>query len=214
MNGWNKFFLAAAVVVSLAACKPAKPDGKKAGGQSNPVENGTSHASSPAADTTSAVSDDAAPASKNLHSLSGVVTSTRSYCGGAAPSEAMLQKFRMPIPVSGMKFHLRKGNTNDLSAKIIGTCTTDAEGKFSIQLPDGEYCLINDERVRMPDEKQLTANTSLHYGEECQAEWILQCDASFVISGKDLTLDTLRYHERCFVSYLSPCIRYTGPMPP
>ena len=149
-----------------------------------------------------------------LFNVSGKVTHTSAYCGGAAPTEEMMNEYRKDKPYAGKIFYVRKGNTNTLKAKIILSFKADADGKFSFQLPPGIYSIIQEPQVKEMNMKNYNKKGSLQADASCLKNWWLKPYYILEIKDKDVTGLHFKFHHPCFVSDDIPCIRYTGPMPP
>lgn len=189
-------FLLITLVLCLASCKPPNAvdhgnNGSNSGSNGNAGSNGGG----------------------KEYTVSGNVMLTRSYCGGAAPSQEMLDNLRIPIPFEGLKVHARQGTANDLKKPLLRTTTTDANGNYSFQLPAGEYCIIYDERAKLPDTKNFEAS-HLIYDQECFVEWVKACDATVKVTDANVSAPSFTLRQPCMKSYYSNCIRYQGPYPP
>jgi hypothetical protein len=77
-----------------------------------------------------------------FYKVSGTVTATYSYCGGARPSDEMLAELNRPKPMAEKKLFVKAGNSNSKNEAIIKSFNTDAYGRFNIELPKGTYCII------------------------------------------------------------------------
>ena len=147
------------------------------------------------------------------HKVTGQVMHTRAYCGGAAPSEQMLERYRTPLPLPSLTLYVRSGRTNVISRAVLDSATTDAEGRFTFLLPAGEYCIITKARIKTPKAANYDANM-FEIIEECIDEWIVTCDATFSVADQDVEGLGLQLHKECFKEEFNPCIHYIGPMPP
>lgn len=147
------------------------------------------------------------------HKVSGQVMHTRAYCGGAAPSEQMLNSYRTPTPLPSLKLYLRGGRTNIVTRPVIDSTMTDAEGRFTFNVPNGEYCILTKSRIKPPVAANYDSNT-FEIVEDCIDEWIVVCDATFSVADQDVEGLGLTLHKECFKEDFNPCIRYIGPMPP
>lgn len=184
----HRGFISALIICSLAlsACKPSQTG-----------------------ETSNAVTTLQGP----KHKVTGQVMHTRAYCGGAAPSDEMLQRYRTPLPLPGLKIYLRSGRTNVITRPLLDSTTTDAEGRFTFNLPNGEYCIITKARIKPPVAANYDSNT-YEIVEDCIDEWIVHCDATFSVEDQDVAGLGVQLHKECFKEEFNPCIRYTGPMPP
>lgn len=147
------------------------------------------------------------------YKVTGQVMYTKAYCGGAAPSEEMLEQYRTPMPLADLKLHVRKGSSNTLGQSPVQTVQTDGEGRFTFTLPPGEYCLITDDRLKKPDPNSFKPGAQ-QIDIACSDAWIVKCDHTFVIKDADLKDIALNFHRRCFLQTFNPCVHYDGPLPP
>ena len=105
--------------------------------------------------------------------FSGVVSHTRSYCGGAAPPESLLEKLRTPEPYVQQKLVWKDSVTGTTYA-----FTTLADGSFNLRIPAGTYFLYHDRRP------EKTASD--YYDPNCPA-WLQTVLATVRISGSTFT---------------------------
>lgn len=146
--------------------------------------------------------------------ISGKVTQTSTYCGGAEPSEEILAEYSKAKPYNGKTFYVRKGNTNTLKGKIILSFKADENGKFSFQLPPGIYSIIQETQVKEIKTMDYKKNGSLPADPICLKNWWVKPYYILEIKDKDVIDLHFKFHHPCFVSGDIPCIQYTGPMPP
>ena len=66
--------------------------------------------------------------------VSILVTSTQSYCGGARPTDEMMQELNTPKPLPEKKLYIRKGKENSLKEPIIKEVVTNAAGKIDLKI--------------------------------------------------------------------------------
>src|SRR5687768_11984069 len=85
------------------------------------------------------------------HSFSGLVTQTSSYCGGARPSEEILEEYNKPKPYIGKVLHVREGKDNVSGGKVVLRIVTNDSGYFSGSLPPGSYCIVQEEQLKPLD---------------------------------------------------------------
>jgi hypothetical protein len=149
-----------------------------------------------------------------LFQLSGQFLIHQPHCGGRAPRE---DKLKQATPYRNKQFVVKKGASNQEDTTVVASFSTDEEGKFSIQLPKGSYCLLKaDKNQAYADfygEKQ--SPTGQYYQakeEECFKDWWTKCELTLVLEA-DTLLPTLKLYNRCFTGENS-CMQYTGPLPP
>ncbi|HEV7230798.1 MAG TPA: hypothetical protein VGO45_05690 [Bacteroidia bacterium] len=149
------------------------------------------------------------------YTVSGTITQTHSYCGGARPSDEMLARLNTPAPYAGKKLYIRYGNQNSSKKKIIRIISADSAGHFKIQLPSGTYCIIQDEQIKRLDiehfKKQETEYLKLD--ENCLKNWWSQCFTTFEVKSENKTNLNINFNFPCFTGG-TPCMQYTGPLPP
>ena len=149
--------------------------------------------------------------------VSGNVTQTNSYCGGARPSDEMLAQIATPRPFPNKKFHVIKGETNTAAHQILLSFTSDSVGNFSFQVAPGTYAIIVDEQAQAADAKKYTSQV-VKMDEACFKDWwakpyyLLEVPAT----SQNTTIKGLNFefHHRCFIKYDIPCLQYDGPLPP
>ena len=145
--------------------------------------------------------------------VTGHITIVKPYCGGAAPSKEILAESRKAQPYAKQALLVRKGKTNALSTGLVTRAVTDANGDFSLQLPDGDYCivLVEKENARAAD---FNANGYMVIDEKCDSKWLTQCEMSFTVANKNVSGLRLGLEKKCMLNTMSPCITYDGPLPP
>ena len=120
--------------------------------------------------------------------ISGTVTETHQYCGGANPSEEILEAVRRPRPLAKFELYVRSGSANALASPVVLKFSSDANGNFQSALPEGEYCIIEagkKDALKVPDfteENRRLAKTdpsAIPYSltsPKCLTEWWHTCD--------------------------------------
>ena len=143
------------------------------------------------------------------------VTETRHYCGGAAPSEDILQQLATPNPKINFSLHVRPGSSNDFEAKAISAMTNE-QGMANFELEAGSYCLVLDEKKDEPKAENYQAQF-LQIDTECLPQWGQKCELSFTVNedGSVTPADLeLKLVKRCHLNTYSPCVIWDGPIPP
>ena len=146
--------------------------------------------------------------------VKGKVTQTWSYCGGAAPSEEMLEEARRPRPYEGKVFYIRKGKINSLKEPMILSFTVSAAGTFSFQLPAGVYSIIQDTQLKALNFNDYNVDANKYADKDCLKKWWAQAYYVLEIKDKNITNLNFEFHHACFVDSDIPCLQYVGPMPP
>lgn len=140
--------------------------------------------------------------------VSGSVTQTFTYCGGAAPPPELLQEMSTPSPARELKLFVRNGSVN--GGKIIDSVVTDSAGHFSFSLPPGTYCIVEapkKPKLVIPQNDKYTT-----WDADCLKKQWQTCDAQVIVKDKEVSDLAINFHRPC--SFLKPCASYTGPMPP
>lgn len=152
------------------------------------------------------------------YTVSGNITYTSDYCGGAYPSESMLLRLATPSPYPEKVLYIRKASHNDLDQPILYTLITDSLGNFSADLPTGNYCLIDEFRKDRTLLDKLNNKDSTNYlrvpDPKCLDDWFNNCLYGFTVSNYPIMTIQLNVHRACFRPEGVPCISYIGPMPP
>lgn len=154
------------------------------------------------------------PAKKSKTCLiSGLVEQTSSYCGGARPSQQILERLATPTAYPNKIFYIRRGKINCAEAKIITSFTTDSSGKFSISLKPGTYSIIVEDQLNPVDpNKYVNENQQVDW--QCLDEWWTKPYYLLVVKNKNINDLNFVFHHRCFITSDIPCITYKGPLPP
>jgi hypothetical protein len=164
----------------------------------------------------STVTPKAAKKTSKQKDVSGLITQTHAYCGGARPTEEVLKRLQTPAPFPGKKIYIRCGNENTTKKKIIRTVTADSTGHFSIKLPPGTYCIIQEEQVKKldPDHFLKKETAELKLKKNCLEKWWSTCYQTFEVKATDSHVPlNVNFHFPCFTEGI-PCMQYSGPLPP
>jgi len=150
--------------------------------------------------------------------VSGFVTHSNSYCGGARPTDAILLEITSPKPSPNATFYVRKGKFNDVGEEVFWTFSTDENGNFSFKLPPGDYVILEKNRVDSLYYKQVLKTYSKESDSysavdtSCLNNWLKGSLAQITITDKDLENINWNIHKACWTD--APCIHYKGPYPP
>lgn len=149
-------------------------------------------------------------------SVSGTVTQTRNYCGGARPSDEIINQLRTPRPVSGKKIYIKKGEVNSPDSKVILTLRTDANGNFKAKLRPGKYLVVDSLKKDMTHYNMLLKtykNQTASYepiDTTCLKEWFATPAGTFEViqtGAKDININFL------ITCRDVPCAGFRGPYP-
>jgi hypothetical protein len=147
---------------------------------------------------------------KPKYTVTGSIMETRSYCGGAEPSPELLAICNTPHGISMGKLYVKKGSFNKERADILDSICADKNGNFSINLPSGTYCLVEDWKAipfDLPLNSEIQTVDSLCYRNSYDA-----CDYQLTVSDKNIDSVKVVFHRTC--AWNKPCIQYHGPLPP
>jgi hypothetical protein len=143
-------------------------------------------------------------APKKKHKVTGLVTQTRSQCGGMRSAKG---DDRSPKPLANKKLIVRKGNSNSQKSKIVAEITTNEEGKFELDLPAGTYSFVGEEKTKFV----LPANDKFNtYDADCLKKEFAKSDGLLTVKDGENKVE-INFHSHCF--YKKPCLTYTGPLP-
>jgi hypothetical protein len=146
------------------------------------------------------------------HEITGVIQIHQPYCGGARPTEEMMQGTNSPV--SETTFYIKKGTTHNRSESVYKTVKTKEDGTFSIRLPQGEYVMLSEQKLLSFEEyKKATEirSTYMEYlGDDCSR--LNHESADFLLKVSKDSSVVFTYKSRCQVG-TNPCYRYIGPKP-
>lgn len=152
-----------------------------------------------------------------MFNVSGKIEKTGAYCGGAKPTQEIIEQLQTPKPVANTTFYIRNDSVNDIDKPVYLEFTTDSLGNFSIQLPKGKYSIVNAEKknaVYSDELKKKYQKETENYGKidlECIREWLKTPDGVLNIAG-DVKNFSIIYSGHC--PWYIPCVSYKGPYPP
>lgn len=147
---------------------------------------------------------------KGYKIITGVVTFTSEYCGGAVPSEELLSELQKEKPMVGKVLYLKLGSKNIESVKAIKRIVTDSQGKFSVKLKNGLDYIIIEEWKESP--YKLPSNSDwVKWDEKCYQNWYETPDYILQRKNRNNSIH-LKFVNRC--SFDPYCGKYSGPLPP
>ena len=149
-------------------------------------------------------------ASKNIV-VKGRITQTSDYCGGAQPTEEILNELRSKQPVEGKIIYIRQVSTSKTANQIIKKVVTDARGNFKVVLKSGYTYHFVEEWKHKPLE--IPKDTEfVTWDENCFKTRYNTPDYILKVKTKGNPVVAINYHTPCF--YRPYCGNYTGPLPP
>jgi hypothetical protein len=140
--------------------------------------------------------------------VSGTIYIQKAYCGGARPSEEMVQGLRQPA--SNFTLYYK---TNDLvtieHVSTIDSVKTDSAGHYTLRLHKGQFCFFEKwkmDRLSIPKDDKFN-----HWDSVCYLQQYQTCDFSINIQS-DTSQANIILQRHC--PWNTPCNNYTGPLPP
>lgn len=143
--------------------------------------------------------------SKNTVRVSGTISIEQPICGEqAGPGENG--------PVSDATYYIRNGLTNHPDSAAFEQLDTDANGKFTVLLPPGDYAIVHKDKLMNFGEFRLKHSQTTNYfklrNDDCFQRWYNSAD--FVLHVESDTTVNWLVKSRCYTK-TNPCIEYTGP---
>lgn len=146
-------------------------------------------------------------------------TTTEVYCGGARPSEEILEELRTPKPAPNVKIYLRKGDTNNIKNKIDYQLMSNDSGVVKTSLPAGTYSIVFENK-----KDQNTYNDLLDkYGSgtsyqtpidtNCLKTFFAQPNGVLIVEENNENKITVNRVMKCQWTSI-PCSHYKGDLPP
>jgi hypothetical protein len=146
---------------------------------------------------------------KHKFLVSGSIMQTLSYCGGAAPTRKILDSYNTPKGIPFGKLFIKSGLMNIEGAPILHEITADSNGNFSIRLPAGNYCLLEEWKSK-PFKLPLN-NVNQTVDSACFRNLYNAPDFNLKVTNKNIHHMQFIFHRAC--SNNQPCVSYQGPLP-
>jgi hypothetical protein len=149
----------------------------------------------------------------------GVYTESYAYCGGARPSQEILDNAEKAIPTANKILYLKKGSSNIVKQKIVFKVITDANGQFSFLLSPGKYCIVGSDKIDTKYFQLLStkyARDSKTYkaiDKKCLINWLAEPLYGFEVKTSNNDTIKIHYTKPCDWNSI-PCAQFTGAVPP
>jgi hypothetical protein len=147
-------------------------------------------------------------ASKTNVKVTGTVTQTGIYCGGARPSQKMLDDLAQPKPLPHIKLFVRNGNTNKHQA-IIKSVVTDANGYFEMYLKPGSYCMVDS--IKMSEQLLPPTDSMGAYDIDCLKLMHEQCLYDLKV---ERSMEPIKINYQQYCAWNKPCLQQHILLPP
>jgi hypothetical protein len=153
---------------------------------------------------------------KQLFVVSGSITYSSDYCGGANPGQEVLDEHAKPKPFRGKILYIIKGDHNPGGVKKIAIIHTDSIGRFMLRLPKGNYCIVQEPQLKPLKQLDLMMKNKLYKvtDADCLKNWWHTCFKQFNIAKSDITNMDIHFHVKCNQGIIAPCMEYIGPAVP
>jgi hypothetical protein len=134
-------------------------------------------------------------------------TTTSNYCGGAAPSDDMVEKLKTPRGINGTTFYIISGSANKANRKIIDSFITDDLGEANIKLRAGTFAIITSEQKA--SFKNKTNDDYQTWDNAC----LLKRWQTPQVIFKSAAKKNISFNIEKPCQWSMPCGKYTGPLP-
>ena len=151
------------------------------------------------------------PSGAKTFRVTGSATQTSVYCGGARPSDEMMESYSRPKPYPKKKLVVQMaGDHRALPLQVV----TNDSGYFFLDLPAGTYRIFQEEQMNPPALSSLNKPGFVHIDSVCFEKWKIEPLSEIVLSDRDTVSVNINFHRPCFIAGDIPCQHYIGPMPP
>jgi hypothetical protein len=154
------------------------------------------------------------------HVISINLTTTQSYCGGAAPTDEMVLEMQTPKKLANTTIYIREGLLNDWNNPIVAQGISDENGVVKVELTDGSYSIVFENKADNKEFKnllELYGKETIHreaIDEECLKNYMAHPEAVLTVAkGKNGSAIIINKHILCSWDNV-PCSGYYGPLPP
>lgn len=156
----------------------------------------------------------------NKYLISINLTTTQSYCGGAAPIDEMVLEMQTPKKLANTNIYIREGIINDWSKPIVAQGVSDENGVVKVELTDGSYSIVFENKADNKEYKnllELYGEKTMHreaIDEQCLKNYMSEPEALLTVTnGKTGSAVIINKHVLCSWDNI-PCSGYHGPLPP
>lgn len=147
----------------------------------------------------------------NMAIVHGVITQTSDYCGGAQPTEELLDRLKTPQPAVGKTIYVVYGTGRQMKRVVYKKLVTDSLGQFSIKLKGGmTFAFVEEWKIKPIEYPKDTEY--MKWDRECYRQRYMSADYTLRVKPNSNPEVKINYHQPCF--YKPYCGQYSGPLPP
>lgn len=86
-----------------------------------------------------------------IYTINGNLTFTKSYCGGIRPSDEQLKQLKTPQAFANRTLFIKQGDKDLARKPAFHSFTTDDNGIYALELPEGVYSIFIEDKTRNYD---------------------------------------------------------------
>ncbi|MEY5048614.1 MAG: hypothetical protein RLZZ175_1973 [Bacteroidota bacterium] len=142
------------------------------------------------------------------------ITYTESHCTGPKPTEKQQKILDKPKRYPNRKLKVIKGHKHFDAAhsEVVATITTNERGSAKLNLPLGEYSIIDEEKMMIYEHAKANHKDYLIPKDKEVHEWINKPILHFSVTKKKNVV-THNFKKSCYLGENDPsCIVYIGPI--
>lgn len=150
------------------------------------------------------------------YAVNFVISYTESYCMGMRPTEEILKELAIPKPYQNRELSIIKGKESfdKMKSVFVGKVTTNAKGLAILNLPEGVYSIIDNEKASFYNKVKNDKENYQINSDACVQEWIKSPILTFTVSKKSTSVKYI-FNKSCYLGEnVSQCINYIGPQKP
>ena len=144
------------------------------------------------------------------YNVSGKIITNKLYCGGAQPTQAILDALKTPIAFKNKTLYVKYQSDNYSEQEVVSSFTSNNLGEFTLQLKPGKYAVFVEEQINKQDYKD---RENLILDQACSKAWLNKPYYIIDVVNEHINGIEFTFPKRCFIKEDNPCLRYTGPRP-
>jgi hypothetical protein len=99
--------------------------------------------------------------SMKKYTVTGKIEQTAKYCGGAKPTQEVLEGYKQPKPLTEFKLYVKINDLNHQKSAPIDSTITDENGIYSFNLPKGNYIIVSELQLNQTNFESKLAKMQL-----------------------------------------------------